>query len=185
MSGSVQMSGSEVALPEHMDAMDKVMEQYFKGVNPNQIAKTLGIKRSKVLDMIDEWRLYAVNSKAISERAREVVSSADTHYSMIIEQSWSAAETAKDNGEPRNQISALSLAANTEEKRVKMLKEAGVLDNLELAAQVAETEEKAEQIMAILKDVTASCNQCREEVARRIAKITGKGTPITVVEHLG
>jgi hypothetical protein len=104
---------------------------------------------------------------------------------MIIEQSWSAAETAKDNGESRNQISALALAANTEEKRVKMLKEAGVLDNLELAAQVAETEEKAEQIMAILKDVTASCNQCREEVARRITRITGKAAPITVVEHLG
>jgi hypothetical protein len=178
------MSGSELALPEHMDLMDKVMEQYFKGVNPNQIAKVLGVKRNKVLDMIDEWRLYAVNSKAISERAREVVSSADTHYGMIIEQAWGAAETAKDNNESRNQISALSLAANTEEKRVKMLKEAGVLDNLELAAQVAETEEKAEQIMAILRDVTSTCPQCREEVARRIAKITGKGTPIVIKQEL-
>lgn len=178
------MSGSELALPQHMDAMDKVMEQYFKGVNPTQIAKALGLKRAKVLDMIDEWRLYAVNSKAISDRAREVVSSADSHYSMIIEQSWEAAETAKDNNEARNQISALSLAANTEEKRVKMLKEAGVLDNLELAAQVADTEEKAEAVMDILRDVTSNCNHCREEVARRIAKITGKGTPIVVKQQL-
>lgn len=179
------MSGSEMALPEHMDVMDKVMEQYFKGVNPTQIAKVLNIKRAKVLDMIDEWRLYAVNSKAISERAREVVSSADAHYSMIIDQAWDAADRAKDNEESRNQISALSLAANTEEKRVKMLKEAGVLDNLELAAQVADTEEKAEAVMDILRDVTSTCSHCKEEVARRIARITGKGTPITVVQNLG
>lgn len=179
------MSGSEMALPEHMDLMDKVMEQYFKGVNPTQIAKTLNVKRAKVLDMIDEWRNFAVNSKAISERAREVVSSADNHYSMIIEESWNAAERAKDSYETRNQLQALSLAANTEEKRVKMLKDAGVLDNLELAAQVADTQEKADQVMAILRDVTASCDHCREEVARRIAKITQKATPITVVQHLG
>jgi len=167
-----------------MDLMDKVMEQYFTGSNPNAIAKSLGMKRAKVLDIIDEWKVFAVNNKAISDRAREVVSTADNHFGMIITEAWEAAERSKEGFETRNQLNALSLAASTEEKRVKMLKDAGVLDNLELAAQIAETEANAEALINILKDVTSKCDQCREEVARRISKLTGQAVPITVVQEM-
>lgn len=63
-----------------------------------------------------------------------------------------------------------------------MLKDAGVLENLELANQVAETEEKAEKIVAILKEVTANCDHCREEVRRRLNQIAGFAEPIKVIK---
>lgn len=174
------MSGSELALPEHMDLMDKVMERYFRSVPISAISREVGVTRAQVLTIIDEWKQFAVNSRALTERASEVVVSADQHYGQIIDEAHKVADEAGASGELRNQVSALSLAANTEEKRVKMLKDAGVLENLELAKQVAETEEKAEQIVAILRDVTADCDNCREQVRRRLAAITGKAEPIKV-----
>jgi hypothetical protein len=168
-----------------MDKMDKVMALYFRSVPVAQIGKQLGLKRAEVLDYIDHWKQYAVNSRALTDRASEVVHSADNHFSQIIDSAWSAADQAEQAGELRNHISALGLAASTEEKRVKMLKDAGVLENLELANQVAETEEKAEQIVAILKEVTANCDHCREEVRRRLNKIAGFAEPIKVIPQDG
>jgi hypothetical protein len=176
-------SGSEVALPEFMDKMDKVMALYFREVPIKEIMRQQGMTRAQVKEYIDHWKAYAVNSRALTDRASEVVHSADGHYAQIIDSAWSVADTAEQAGEIRNQISALALAASTEEKRVKMLKDAGVLENLELANQVAETEEKAEQIVAILKEVTADCDVCREEVRRRLNKVAGFAEPIKVIRQ--
>lgn len=179
------MSNSEVALPEHMERMDKVMELYFKSVPIKQIGQQLKLTRAQVLDTVDEWKQFAMSSRTLTDRASEVVHQADGHFGQIIDSAWNVADQAEQAGELRNQISALGLAASTEEKRVKMLKDAGVLDNLELANQVAETEEKAEQIVAILKEVTADCDHCREEVRRRLNKIKGFAEPIKVIKDLG
>lgn len=176
-------SQSELALPEFMERMDKVMALYFRSVPVQEIARQTGLKRKDVLDYVDHWKAYAVTSRALTDRAQEVVHSADKHYSQIIDAAWTTADQAEQAGELRNQISALGLAASTEDKRVKMLKDAGVLENLELANQVAETEEKAEQIVAILKEVTANCDHCREEVRRRLNRIAGFAEPINVIKQ--
>ena len=176
------MSNSEVALPEHMQRMDKVMELYFKSVPIKHISQQLNLTRAQVLDTVDEWKQFAINNRNLTDRAAEVIHQADGHFGQIIDSAWTVADTAEQAGELRNQISALGLAASTEEKRVKMLKDAGVLENLELANQVAETEEKAEQIVAILKEVTADCDHCREEVRRRLNRINGFAEPINVIK---
>lgn len=173
---------SELALPEHMETMDKVMELYFKSVHPKTIGQQLNMTQGQVRNYIDEWKQYAMSSRSLTDRAAEVVHQADGHFGQIIDAAWQVVDTAEQAGEMRNQISALGLAASTEEKRVKMLKEAGVLDNLELANQVAETEEKAEKIVAILKEVTAECDHCREEVRRRLNQINGFAEPINIIQ---
>jgi uncharacterized coiled-coil DUF342 family protein len=165
-----------------MDRMDKVMELYFKSVPTKVIQQQLNLTRAQVLDTVDEWKKYAMSSRTLTDRAAEVVHQADGHFGQIIDSAWAVADTADQAGELRNQISALSLAASTEEKRVKMLKDAGILDNLELANQVAETEDKAEKIVAILKEVTADCDHCREEVRRRLNNINGFAEPIKVIK---
>jgi len=165
-----------------MDRMDKVMELYFKSVPIKSIQQQLGLTRQQVLDTVDEWKKFAVSNRALTDRAAEVVHQADGHFAQIIDAAWLVQDTAEQAGEMRNQIAALSLAASTEEKRVKMLKDAGVLENLELANQVAETEAKADQIVAILKEVTANCDHCREEVRRRLNAIQGFAEPIQVIK---
>ena len=54
-----------------------------------------------------------------------------------------------------------------------MLQDVGVLENNELASQVAEAERKQDILVKILKEVTSVCPKCKMEVAKRLSQITG------------
>ena len=65
-----------------------------------------------------------------------------------------------------------------------MLQEVGLLDNAELAGQIAEAERKQEVLVKILKEVTATCPKCKMEVAKRLSQITGIVEPIEIIEEV-
>ena len=65
-----------------------------------------------------------------------------------------------------------------------MLQEVGLLDNAELANQIAETERKQDVLVKILKEVTASCPKCKMDVAKRLSQITGVVEPIEIIEEV-
>ena len=64
-----------------------------------------------------------------------------------------------------------------------MLHKAGVLEDNELASQILETERKQEILVGILKEVTADCDHCKVEVARRLSQATNRIEEIKVIEH--
>jgi Fe-S oxidoreductase len=64
-----------------------------------------------------------------------------------------------------------------------MLKEVGLLDNAEMADQIAQTEHKQDILVKILKEVTASCPKCKMDVARRLSQITGVVEPIEIIQE--
>jgi hypothetical protein len=64
-----------------------------------------------------------------------------------------------------------------------MLQEVGLLDNAELANQIAETERKQDILVKILKEVTASCPKCKMDVAKRLSQITGIVEPVVLNEE--
>ena len=61
-----------------------------------------------------------------------------------------------------------------------MLQSVGVLENNELASQMAENERKQEVLVGILKEVTAQCSHCKLEVAKRLSQITGIVEPVVL-----
>ena len=58
-------------------------------------------------------------------------------------------------------------------RSIGMLQQVGLLDNAELATQVAEAERKQDVLVKILKEVTSNCPKCKLEVAKRLSQITG------------
>jgi uncharacterized protein with PIN domain len=64
-----------------------------------------------------------------------------------------------------------------------MLQSVGVLENNELASQVAEAERKQEVLVKILKEVTSTCPKCKMEVAKRLSQITGVVESIVIEEE--
>ena len=64
-----------------------------------------------------------------------------------------------------------------------MLQQVGLLDNAELASQVAEAERKQEILVKILKEVTSTCPKCKLEVAKRLSQITGIVEPVVIQEQ--
>lgn len=163
----------EIELSDHFDRMNKVVAELLKGNNPTQIASLTGFKRSDVVELIDEWKTVVYNDTSSKERAKEAISGADQHYSMLIKEAWKTVEDADQAGQLNVKANALKLISDIETKRITMLKEVGLLDNAEMASQIAETERKQEILVNILKEVTSSCPKCKMDVAKRISQITG------------
>jgi len=174
----------EIELADHFDRMNKVVEELLRGNNPTQIATLTGLKRAEVIGLIDEWKNVVHNDTSARERAKEAISGADQHYAMLIKEAWKTVEDADQAGQLSVKSGALKLIADIEGKRIGMLQEVGLLDNAELAGQIADSERKQEILVKILKEVTASCPKCKMEVAKRLSQITGIVEPIEIIEEV-
>jgi hypothetical protein len=171
---------SDIELTHHFDRMNTVVSELLKGNNPTQIAAITGFKRAEVVELIDEWKTVAHNDTAARDRAKEAISGADRHYAMLIKEAWKTVEDADTQGQLNVKSGALKLIADIEGKRIGMLQEVGLLDNAELATQIAETEKKQDILVKILKEVTATCPKCKMEVAKRLSQITGVVEPVII-----
>jgi uncharacterized protein (DUF885 family) len=174
----------EIELSDHFDRMNKVVEELLRGNNPTQIATLTGLKRAEVIELIDEWKNVVHNDTSARERAKEAISGADQHYAMLIKEAWKTVEDADQAGQLSVKSGALKLIADIEGKRIGMLQEVGLLDNAEMAGQIAEAERKQEVLVKILKEVTATCPKCKMEVAKRLSQITGIVEPIEIIEEV-
>ena len=172
----------DIELADHFDRMNRVVEELLKGNNPTQIATLTGFKRAEVIGYIDEWKEVVKNDSGARERAKQAISGADQHYAMLIKEAWKTVEDADQAGQLNVKATSLKLIADIEGKRIGMLQEVGLLDNAELATQLAETERKQEILVKILKEVTATCPKCKMEVAKRLSQITGIVEPINIDE---
>ena len=170
----------EIELADHYDRMNKVVEELLKGNNPTQIATITGFSRKDVLELISDWKSVVHNDNSARDRAKEAVSGADQHYAMIIKEAWRTVEDADQAGQLNVKANALKLIADIESKRIGMLQQIGLLDNAEMATQIAETERKQEILVKILKEVTSSCPKCKMDVAKRLSQITGVVEAIVV-----
>jgi hypothetical protein len=103
---------------------------------------------------------------------------------MLIKEAWKTVEDADQAGQLNVKATALKLIADIEGKRIGMLQEVGLLDNAEIAGQIAETEKKQEILIKILKEVTATCPKCKLDVAKRLSQITGIVEPIILQEEV-
>ena len=173
---------SEIELADHFDRMNVVVSELLKGNNPTQIATVTGFKRAEVVELIGEWKSVVHNDTAARERAKEAISGADQHYAMLIKEAWKTVEDADQAGQLNVKSGALKLIADIEGKRIGMLQEVGLLDNAELANQIAETERKQDILVKILKETTSTCPKCKMEVAKRLSQITGVIESVPVEE---
>jgi hypothetical protein len=164
---------AEIELAQHFDRMNKVVEELLKGNSATQIASITGFSRKEVVEFIDEWKSVVHNDSSLRDRAKEAISGADQHYAMLIKEAWKTVEDADQSGQLNVKAGALKLIADIEGKRIGMLQDVGVLENNELASQLAETERKQEVLVKILKEVTSACPKCKMEVAKRLSQITG------------
>jgi len=171
---------SELEVSDKFDQMNRVVEEMLKGNSPTAIARSLSIKRTKVLEHLDTWKNLVKGDSSIRERAKEALAATDQHYAMIINRAWETVEQADANDQLNIKAQTLKLIADVEGKRIDMLQKAGLLENNELGDQLIETERKQGVLVEILKSVTANCDHCKFEVARRLSEVTGKVEAVDV-----
>jgi len=176
---------SEIEPAIHYDRMNKVVEELLKGNSPTQIATLTGFSRKEVIEFIDEWKSVIHNDTSLRDRAKEAISGADQHYAMLIKEAWKTVEDADTQGQLSVKSGTLKLIADIETKRIGMLQSVGVLENNEIASQIAEAERKQEVLVKILKEVTSTCPKCKMEVAKRLSQITGIVESVVIEDASG
>ena len=172
---------SELELAGQFDQMNRVVEEMLKGSTPSQISKSLSLKLVEVNEHIRNWKGLVLSGEfGIKERATEALSAADQHYNMIIKEAWETVHQADAQDALNVKAQSLKLIADVEQKRIDMLQKAGVLEKNDMADAILETERKQELLVGILRDVTSSCPNCKQEVARRLAEVTNRVEVISV-----
>lgn len=175
-----------VVQADHLREQSKVVESYLKGEGAKTIAERTNIPYARVMKHIREWRELAANNPAVRARAKEALLGADEHYAMLIKEAWQTLgelNSDMDSSTPnvaKAKTSAIKAIADIEKARVDMLHRAGLLENDELAEQIAETERKQEILIGILREVTQHCEDCRLEVARRLSRVADDTEVVTV-----
>jgi len=164
------------------DKVHEVIKYHLEGRNATWIAKNTGVARKDVLNYVEQFKSVAKDDDLLRARAQEVVHEFDGQHNRIISELWDVVEEATDKNDLKTRATALKSLSDISAKRVEVLQKSGLLSDAALGDEMAEIEEKQEKLVAILREVTAHCNKCKVEVARRLADVTGKVEPITIVE---
>ena len=175
---------TEIELIQHLDEVNKVVEEYLKGNDPTKIAKELDMPRTRVVALLNEWKVMASANDAIRARAKEALAGADAHYSKLITKAYEVIEDASTTANLSAKTAAIKLVMDIESKRIDMLQKAGLLENKELAEEMLEIEHRQEILVGILKDIASEYPQIRDEIMRRLSLIAKDGEAVTIVHNV-
>ena len=175
---------TEIDLVNHLDEVNRVVEEYLKGSDPTKISKDLAIPRVRVVAHLDEWKTMASANDAIRARAKDALAGADAHYSKLISRSYEVIDEASMTNNLSAKTAAIKLVMDIESKRIDMLQKAGLLENKELAEEMMEIERRQEILVGILRDIASEYPQVRDEIMRRLSSISKNGEVITVVNDV-
>ena len=178
------MMSTEDDLVKHLDQVNQVVEEYLKGNDPTVISKELDIPRTKVVALINEWKVMASANDAIRARAKEALAAADTHYSKLVSRTYEVIDEASMTNNLSAKTAAIKLVMDIESKRIDMLQKAGLLENKELAEEMIQIERRQEILMSILRDIASEHPQIRDEIMRRLSDIAKRDEVITIVHDV-
>lgn len=171
----------EEELVKHLDQVNAVATEYLKGSDASEISKSLDIPRARVLSLLNDWREMVASNQAIHARAREALAGADQHYSTLIRKAYEVIDSADTTNNLGAKTTAIKLITDIEAKRLDMLHRAGLLDNKEIAEEMAAMERKHEILINILKDIAANYPTVRNEILTRLSEVT-KTNEVVIID---
>jgi hypothetical protein len=162
---------TEQELINHLDEVNKVVTEYLKGQDPTKISKELDIPRTRVVSLINEWKVMASANDAIRARAKEALAGADTHYSKLITKAYEVIDEASMTNNLSAKTQAIKLVMDIEKSRIEMLQKAGLLENKELAEEMVEIERRQEVLVEILREIASTHPEVRDLIMQRLSQI--------------
>jgi len=169
---------------EHLDEINRVVEEYLKGSDPTKISKDLNLPRTRVVAHLNEWKVMVSANDAIRSRAKEALAAADAHYGKLIAKAYEVIDEATMNNNLGAKTAGIKLVLDIEAKRIEMLQKAGLLENKELAEEMIEIERRQEVLVGILKDIAKDHPQVRDLIMQKLSDISKSDEVITIVHDV-
>lgn len=178
------MSNTEEQLVAHLDEVNKVVEEYLKGNDPTKISKELDLPRTRVVALINEWKVMASANDAIRARAKDALAGMDAHYSRLISKAYEVIDEATLTNNLSAKTQGIKLVVDIEKGRIEMLQKAGLLENKELAEEMIQIEKRQEVLVGILRDIASSHPEVRDLIMKRLSEVSKEGEVITIVHDV-
>jgi hypothetical protein len=175
---------TEIELVQHLDEVNKVVTEYLKGQDPTKISKELNMPRTRVVALINEWKVMASANDAIRARAKEALAGADTHYSKLITKAYEVIDESSMTNNLSAKTQAIKLVMDIEKSRIEMLQKAGLLENKELAEEMVQIERRQEVLVEILREIASTHPEVRDLIMHRLSQIAKEGEVITIVQDV-
>ena len=175
---------TEEDIVNHLDQVNKVVEEYLKGNDPTKISKELDIPRTRVVALINEWKVMASANDAIRARAKEALAAMDAHYGKLITKAYEVIDEASLNNNLGAKTQGIKLVVDIEKARIEMLQKAGLLENKELAEEMIEIERKQEVLVDILREIASSHPEVRDLIMTKLSQIAKEDEVITIVHDI-
>jgi len=175
---------TEIELVQHLDEVNKVVTEYLKGQDPTKISKELDMPRTRVVALINEWKVMASANDAIRARAKEALAGADTHYSKLITKAYEVIDESSMTNNLTAKTQAIKLVMDIEKSRIEMLQKAGLLENKELAEEMVQIERRQEVLVEILREIASTHPEVRDLIMHKLSKIAKEGEVITIVQDV-
>ena len=175
---------TETELIQHLDEVNQVVTEYLKGNDPTVISKELDIPRTRVVSLINEWKVMASANDAIRARAKEALVGADTHYTKLITKAYEVIDEATLSTNLSAKTAGIKLVLDIESRRIDMLQKAGLLENKELAEEMIEIERRQEVLVGILRDIASEHPEIRDIIMNKLSSIAREGEVITIVHDV-
>ena len=175
---------TETELIQHLDEVNKVVTEYLKGQDPTKISKELDMPRTRVVALINEWKVMASANDAIRARAKEALAGADTHYTKLITKAYEVIDESSMTNNLSAKTQAIKLVMDIEKSRIEMLQKAGLLENKELAEEMIQIERRQEVLVEILREIASTHPEVRDLIMHRLSKIAKEGEVITIVQDV-
>ena len=175
---------TEAELIEHLDEVNKVVTEYLKGQDPTKISKDLDMPRTRVVALINEWKVMASANDAIRARAKEALAAMDAHYGKLITKAYEVIDEASLNNNLGAKTQGIKLVVDIEKARIEMLQKAGLLENKELAEEMVEIEKRQEVLVEVLRDIATEHPEVRDKIMRRLSEIAKENEVVTIVHDV-
>lgn len=167
----------EVALVDHYERMDKVVQGWLKYGADNtalsHIAREYKIPRTEVKRLVEEWREVRQQMGTAQEAASHALQNYDTTIGMVQKEMWKTYEELTDKGDARNAAGVLKNIADIEAKRQEVYAKAGVYADAELGDQIAETQAMAQAIQNLLTKVARDYPETKTMITEALTEIFG------------
>ena len=175
---------TEIELVQHLDEVNKVVTEYLKGQDPTKISKDLDMPRTRVVALINEWKVMASANDAIRARAKEALAGADTHYSKLITKAYEVIDESSMTNNLSAKTQAIKLVMDIEKSRIEMLQKAGLLENKELAEEMVQIERRQEVLVEILREIASTHPEVRDLIMHKLSQIAKEGEVLTIVQDV-
>jgi hypothetical protein len=175
---------TEIELVQHLDEVNRVVTEYLKGQDPTKISKDLDMPRTRVVALINEWKVMASANDAIRARAKEALAGADTHYSKLITKAYEVIDESSMTNNLSAKTQAIKLVMDIEKSRIEMLQKAGLLENKELAEEMVQIERRQEVLVEILREIASTHPEVRDLIMHKLSQIAKEGEVLTIVQDV-